>query len=170
MEIAGSNLIRIFALTAVAFLAAMLWTPLLTHFLYKKRIQKQLRESTWDGKPAEIFRKMHEKKAGTPTMGGLLVWVTAAVVTVLFNFSRSQTWLPVFVLTTSGLLGFVDDFLNTRGFGKVRGLSTKIKFFSQFLIAGMGAWWFYFKLDFSEIRIPAAEFLGLPGSVDIAWA
>lgn len=163
------NLIRVFSLTTLSFLLALLWTPILAHFLYKFKIVKQLRDKTWDGQPAKIFRRLHKTKSGTPTMGGLLIWVTAAVVTLLFNLSRSQTWLPVFVLAASGALGFIDDFLNVRGANVVRGLTTKIKFFFQFLISGLGAWWFYYKLEFSEVKIPAAELLGLPPNIDIGW-
>ncbi len=169
MELETSNLVRVFSLTTLGFLAAILWTPVLTNFLYKRKIVKQLRDSTWDGQPAKIFRKMHKKKSGTPTMGGILVWVTVAVITLLFNLSRSQTWLPLFALVSSGALGLIDDWLNVTGYGLVRGLSTKLKFFFQFLIAGLGSWWFYYKLEFSEIRIPLAEFLGLPQQLDIGW-
>lgn len=169
MELATPNLIRIFSLTAIAFLVAMLWTPFLANFLYKHHLVKQLRQKTWDGQKATIFRKMHRTKKGTPTMGGLLVWMTAALVTIFFNLSRSQTYLPVFVLVASGTLGLIDDFLNVKSINLVRGLTTKLKFLFQFLIAGLGAWWFFYKLGFSEIRIPAAEFLRLPQSLDIGW-
>lgn len=167
MAVEASNLVRIFSLTAISFLIAVLWTPALTHFLYKYKLVKRLRERTWDGEQAAVFQAMHKNKKGTPTMGGVLVWVTTAVLTLAFNLSRSQTWLPVFVLTASGVLGLIDDFLNVRGV--VSGLSAKIKFFFQFLIASLGAWWFYEKLEFSEIRIPAAHLMGLPSSVDIGW-
>ena len=167
MEIAGGNLIKVFSLTAISFVIAVLWTPALTHFLYKYKLVKQLRDRTWDGRPAKLFRKLHKLKSGTPTMGGLLIWLTVAIVTVLFNLSRSQTWLPVFVLVASGTLGFIDDFLNVKGV--VTGLSAKLKFLFQFLIAGLGAWWFYYKLDFSQISIPAAGILGLPATVDIGF-
>ncbi len=169
MEPVAGNLIRVFSLTAISFLLAVLWTPVLAHILYKYKIIQQLREKTWDNEPAKIFRKMHKNKSGTPTMGGLLIWVTAAAVTLLLNLSRSQTFLPVFVLVASGILGFIDDFLNVRRVNVVRGLTTKIKFFFQFLIASLGAWWFYYKLEFSEVRIPAAELLNLPPAIDIGW-
>jgi len=166
-----SHLLLVFSLTALSFILAFLVTPVLTHFLYKYKIGKQLRTETWDGKPADVFRKMHESKAGTPSMGGLLIWVTVAVVTLIFNLSRSQTWLPLFVLVASGFLGFIDDLLNVRGANVARGLSTKVKFIWQFLIAGVGAWWFYSpqKLGFSSIHIPAAEFLHLPSNLEIGW-
>lgn len=169
MELTTVYIIRVFSLTTLSFLLAFAWTPLLASILYKYKVVKQLREQTWDGQPAKLFLKMHKRKSGTPTMGGLLVWITAAVITVVFNLSRSQTWLPVFVLVTSGALGAMDDFLNVKGVNVVRGLSTKLKIFFQFLIAGLGAWWFFYKLEFSEIRIPAAELLGFPETLDIGW-
>jgi len=48
-------------------------------------------------------------------------------------------------------------------------LSAKIKFFFQFLIAGTGAWWFFSKLEYSEIHVPASALLGLPENLDIGW-
>src|SRR3989344_7700602 len=167
MEIISGNLIKVFSLTALSFILAILWTPVLSHYLYKYKLTKQIRQKTWDGDPAKIFRQMHAKKNGTPTMGGLLIWVTAAVVTLVFNLSRRETWLPVFTLVSSGVLGMIDDMLNIKGV--VRGLSAKLKFFFQFLIAGLGAWWFYYKLEFSVIRIPGAENLGLPEFLDVGW-
>ncbi len=165
--VVAPNLIRIFTLTAFSFLLAVLLTPAWTHFLYKYKITKKLREKTWDGEPAKLFLKLHTSKKGTPTMGGVLIWMTAALVTLAFNWTRSQTWLPVFTLVASGTLGLIDDFLNVKGV--VRGLSAKLKFFFQFLIATSGAWWFYTKLDFSEIHIPAGNLLGLPVNLDVGW-
>lgn len=167
MELAAPNLIKIFSLTTLSFLLAVLWTPVLSHYLYKYKLTKRLRDKTWDGEPAKLFLKLHGAKKGTPTMGGVLIWITVALVTVAFNWSRSQTWLPVFTLVASGALGFIDDFLNIKGV--VRGLSAKIKFFFQFLIAGTGAWWFFSKLEYSEIHVPASALLGLPENLDIGW-
>lgn len=169
MDLEASSLIRVFSLTTLSFLLAIVWTPVLTHFLYKWRLVKQLRQHTWDGRPAKLFRKMHESKSGTPTMGGLLIWLTVAAVTLFINLSRSQTWLPLFVLASSGFLGLVDDYLNVRGVNFVRGLTATVKFFFQFLIASFGAWWFFVKLDFSQIRIPAAVLAGWPETLDIGW-
>jgi len=169
MDASTSQLVQLTTLTLASFLLAMGLTPILTHFLYKYRLAQKMRKEAWDGTSAQVYLKLHKKKEGTPSMGGLLVWVTAAILTVLFNLSRSQTWLPVFVLTTTGFLGLIDDFLNVRGIGAVKGLSTKLKFLFQFVIAGLGAWWFYYKLEFSEISIPGGAILGLPQTLDIGW-
>src|SRR5690606_31995933 len=141
--------IEIFTLAAVSFGLAIALTPVWTNFLYKHKMYKQLREKAWDNTSAEIFRKLHEKKAGTPIMGGVLIWGTAAILTLFFNLSRSQTWLPVFILVSSGILGMIDDYMNIRGISAVKGLGIKTKFIFQFAIAGLGAWWFVEKLGFN---------------------
>jgi len=161
------QLIKLFSLTSIAFILAVALTPILTHYLYKYKLAKKIREKAWDGTPAKIFHKLHKVKEGVPTMGGLLVWVTAAILTLVFNQSRSQTWLPVFALVTTGFLGLFDDWLNVKGIGEGKGLSVKLKFLFQFLIAGLGAWWFFYKLGYSEIAIPGGQLFGWVQSLDI---
>ena len=155
------DLIDIFAFAAISFALAMLLTPIWTNFLYKYKMSKQLREKAWDNTSAENFVRMHAGKAGTPTMGGVLIWGTAAILTIAFNLSRSQTWLPLFTLVGAGVLGMIDDYMNIKGISKVKGLGTKTKFLFQFLIAGAGAWWFIDKLDFNSISIPLAQAWGM---------
>ena len=163
-------IIKIFFLTTLAFVVTILWTPLLTHFLYKYRLGKKIR----DGEEAPIMSKLHEHKAGTPTMGGLLVWVTTLVLAlVLFYLSawtdfeifdrlnfltRSQTLLPLGALVASAVVGLFDDILNIKGIGpKGGGLKVRHKLLIYTVIAIVGAFWFYFKLDWDLIRVP---FLG----------
>ncbi|MBX4187512.1 MAG: phospho-N-acetylmuramoyl-pentapeptide-transferase [Candidatus Doudnabacteria bacterium] len=154
------SVIEIFTFAAASFALAIALTPFWTSFLYNKKMSKQLREKAWDNTSAEVYLKMHEKKAGTPTMGGVLIWGTATILTLFFNLSRSQTWLPVFTLATSGVLGLIDDYMNIKGISAVKGLGMKTKFLFQFLIAAVGAWWFVDKLDFNSITIPIIGTLG----------
>ena len=56
------------------FIFTVAWTPLLTNFLYKYRPGKKIENSQ---EKTPVFTKMHSHKADTPTMGGLLVWITA---------------------------------------------------------------------------------------------
>lgn len=146
------DLIRMFWFALVAFVITIIWTPLLTRFLYKNKIGKTIRVSP----DAPIYAAMHQKKSGTPTMGGLLIWVTVAIMTALFNLTRSATWLPLFCLVATGIVGAVDDLLNVRGIGeKGGGLSLKQKLPAYAVIAAVGAWWFYSKLGWNVIHIPA---------------
>ena len=145
------DLVKMFWLAVVAFVIAIVLTPIWTNFLYKNKLGKRIRDS----KDAPIMAKLHEKKAGTPTMGGVLVWVTTAVLTLLFNLERSSTWLPLFSLVATGIVGALDDLMNVRGVGpKGGGMGFKQKFILYAVIALIGAWWFYFKLDWNSIHVP----------------
>jgi len=158
------DIAKILWLTAISFVIALIWTPLFTDFLYKNKLGKKIRDTSLDEQKAPIFYKLHKGKENTPTMGGLLVWVTTAVITVLFNLSRAGTWLPLFVLVFSGIIGAIDDLLNIRGIGPNRGgLAFRYKFFLYLSIAVLGAWWFYFKLGWNVFHVP-----GL-GDVFLGW-
>lgn len=159
-------LINVFTLLALTFVVTVLLTPLFTDFLYRNKIGKRIRNTGHDNRKAPVFFKLHKGKENTPTMGGLLIWVTVAVVTLLLNLDRAETWLPLFVLVATGIIGAVDDLLNVRGRGRHRGgLSFIPKLFLYMAIAGAGAWWFAVKLDWVSRPIH------LPGVGDfiIGW-
>lgn len=141
-------LMQVFILLFVTFIVAMLFTPLFTDFLYRNRIGKRIRETSHDNKRAPIFFKLHKGKESTPTMGGLLIWLTVALVTLLLNLNRSETWLPLFVLVATGVIGAVDDLLNVQGKGKHNGgLEFRTRLILYTVVAAIGSWWFAFKLD-----------------------
>lgn len=167
---------KILVLATLAFVLAIAWTPLLTHFLYRYRMGKSIRSAV----SAPMFAKLHAKKAGVPTMGGLLMWVTPLVLAFVFyavaaidpahfvgklNFlSRAQTWLPLAALVAAGIVGFVDDYLNVRGIGPHGGgIHIRHRLVLYTIIAAIGAWWFYVKLGWSSIHIP------LLGDQPIGW-
>ncbi len=178
-------LTKIFTLMSVSFILAMIFTPILTYFLYKYRISQQIRDAALSGEKAVVFHSLHIKKRDTPTMGGLLVWVTVLFVSFLFYFislysknkflenlnflSRKETWLPLFTLVAAGILGFFDDLLNVLGINKVKGINVKYKFIWQILIGIVGGLWFYYKLDWSFIHIPGGNLFGLPYNINIGW-
>lgn len=93
----------------LASLAAFAWAPLLTKLLYKYNLT---RRPEYDATLAMGARK---SKVGVPVMGGLLVIVTVAVLTVLFNWERKYTWVPIGVMLLSALLGGIDDVMNIYG-------------------------------------------------------
>ncbi len=169
-------IIKIFFLTTLSFLIAILWTPLLTHFLYKFKLGKQIR----DDASAPIFAAMHKSKAGTPTMGGVIIWATVFVLAVVFYYgnalvggpffrtfsflSRQQTLLPLGALVASALVGLVDDYWNVKKIGpKGGGLRMRHRLLLYTAIAAVGAFWFSYKLGWDLFRVP---FLG---SFNIGW-
>ncbi len=65
----------------------------------------------------------HQKKAGTPTMGGILILSTAVIATLLFaNPANPYVWLAIVVTIAFGAIGLTDDLLKLRR-GKGQGLS-----------------------------------------------
>jgi phospho-N-acetylmuramoyl-pentapeptide-transferase len=149
-----------------AFLLGLFLTPWFISFLKKNSTGKQIRVETVDGKQASVFRHYHKDKHGTPTMGGILIW-SSILATVLLSrllayvgkvdhslLQRGQVYLPLFILVSLGILGAVDDYLNIIGSGKKKGLDWIPKISSLLLISGLGALWFYFKLDYNQIYIP----------------
>lgn len=165
------HLIKILFFATLAFVFAILVTPLLSHFLYKYKLGKQIRNNGL----TPIFSKLHAHKEGTPTMGGILIWGTVLIFIFLFYFlaslfpsdvfkhlnflTRAETLLPLGALIITALIGLFDDWLDVRGRGVLGGGGLKLRhrLLIYTLIAIVGACWFYFKLDWTVFHVP---FLG----------
>lgn len=160
------TLVRILLLGFLGFSVSMLITPLYTTYAYKFQWWKKPRETTTTGEAATIFNKLHAAKhrRNIPTMAGIIFVLAVALVTLLFNFERSETWLPLAAFLGAGLVGLLDDLINIRGTGKgVAGLPSRLKLLLTTLIALIGGWFFYFKLDVSSVNIP------FYGDLSIGW-
>jgi phospho-N-acetylmuramoyl-pentapeptide-transferase len=172
----SSVLIKLFSLTAISFVVAMVLTPLLSHVLYKYNLKKQIRS---DGS-TPVFSKLHEKKRGTPTMGGILIWFTTLFLASFFWFldrvldieffhslnflTRQQTLLPLGALGAAALIGMIDDYFDVRASkSEVPGLRMRHRLLLYTIIAVVGAYWFFYKLEFDILHIP-----GL-GDFSIGW-
>lgn len=158
---------KILLLGTASFVVAICWTPLLTYVLYRFRLGKSIRSAV----TAPMFAKLHAKKAGVPTMGGVLIWGTvgamAAFFSVCYSFapnsalgelnflSRSQTWLPVAALVAAGVVGLADDFMNVFKIGSHGGgLHVRHRLLLYAIVAAIGAWWFTMKLGFDSLHVP----------------
>lgn len=169
-----TNVVKVFGLSALSFMLAIFLTPFLTNLMYKYKLwRKDVRELSPDGSRTPLFAALHkERETSVPRLGGVLIWVTAILVALLFwvmaqvtdnpfwdkvNFlSRNQTWLPLFILLASSLLGLADDLLQVfrKGTYVAGGIKFKHRLLAVFLIALAGALWFYLKLDWRTIYIP----------------
>jgi phospho-N-acetylmuramoyl-pentapeptide-transferase len=171
------NVLKVFFTGFLAFLLAFSLTPVLTHFLYKYKIGIKIKTNGVDGEKLTYVSELHKHKSGTPVMGGVLVWFSVLVLVFASHYifpliaqwsginffarldflSRKQVWLPLFALISAGILGLCDDWASVRGLGKNKGGG--IRFLSRFgwliLISALGAWWFYYKLDWHHIHVPA---------------
>jgi len=152
------NFSFIFIQVSLGFGIAIALTPIYTHFAFRLKLWKKMRETTTTGEKATVFASLHAEKhkRNIPTMAGIVMIVAITLVTLTLNLSRSQTYLPLFGLLAAGAIGLLDDIINIRGSGKgVAGLKSIIKFSLILLIAIAGALYFYFKLGYGMIHIPA---------------
>lgn len=180
-----SAILKVFIPLTISFLTGLALTPTLTTFLYKHKLwKKKVRSVGLDGNATPIFSALHkDKEVGTPRMGGIVVWASTGITTLLFFalaqigqnpllerfsfLSRSQTWLPFVSLIAGSLVGLIDDILHVAedeghkiGGG---GLSLTKRLVAVCIIGLLGGGWFYLKLGTSSLWVP---FLG---SVYLGW-
>lgn len=96
----------------------------------------------------------HQVKAGTPTMGGLLIVAAITAMTAAANlFGRYSIGLPLAVMCALAALGFLDDLGSLRGRSQWA-LNKRVKF-AAFLAVGLAAaFGLYEGLDLSAINVP----------------
>jgi phospho-N-acetylmuramoyl-pentapeptide-transferase len=82
----------------------------------------------------EYLEEFHLAKAGTPTMGGLMILISVTISTLLWaNLANPFVWAAMLVMVGYGLIGFGDDYLKlTRK--NSRGLSGKIRITGQVIV------------------------------------
>jgi phospho-N-acetylmuramoyl-pentapeptide-transferase len=116
--------------TAFASLTALLLGILLGPWLIRKLREFQIGQYIREEGP-----KSHQKKAGTPTMGGLLIVISIVVPTLLWtNLRNLYVWIALFGLLSFGAIGFYDDFTKVRKMRNL-GLTARRKFLLQVLAA-----------------------------------
>jgi phospho-N-acetylmuramoyl-pentapeptide-transferase len=170
MELNEAQLIpalaRLGMFTIGGLIVALFITPIYTHFAYKKKWWRKARKESVDGKAAPVFYSLHKEKhkRNIPTMAGIIILISVALITLIFNLNRSETWLPLFTLMTIGLLGLTDDYLHVKGLAdKTGGLSAKVQIFWLTALSLVGSYWFFYRLGWDSIHIPAF------GSFEIGW-
>jgi phospho-N-acetylmuramoyl-pentapeptide-transferase len=143
----GGGLPFALSVGAIAFLLGVIWGGPFVEILKRLKIGKQIRIELGD---------LHQKKVGTPTMGGLMIVLPVALValglnlvSLIRNLSGSNVpnvtgasiLLPIVVLVGFSLLGAIDDW---EGIQKSRGpigegLSGRVKFAAQVGLASIAA-------------------------------
>lgn len=166
LQFLTDQLTHILVLSVIAFLFAMLLTPVYTFFAYRYRFWKRQRSASTDGKELKVFTKLHAAKfrRNIPTMAGIIGVVSVTVVTLLWNLDRAQTWLPLAALIGGGAVGLIDDVINIRGDGSgVAGLRSPVKFALVTLLGVALGWFFFAKLGVDAFHVPFV------GDVHIGW-
>lgn len=111
-------------------------------------------------------------KMGTPTMGGVMFILPTILITLLVNAvtllgnkpAGRSILLPLGTMVLFGILGAVDDWTKLRRKAVGEGLSIRVKFLLQWVIAGVVAYGLYAYLDVPQMFIPGINF-----EIEIGW-
>jgi len=120
--------------------AAMITSAMIV-FLFGPIIIASIKLRQGKGQPIRADGpQTHFKKAGTPTMGGLMILVGTCVSALLWgNFSNGYFWLVLIVMLAFGMIGFYDDYLKvTKQTDK--GFSGKSRLALEFVIAAIASY------------------------------
>jgi phospho-N-acetylmuramoyl-pentapeptide-transferase len=124
------------ALATLSFMMAVIWGGPLIRILRNLKIGKLIRVEGPES---------HITKMGTPTMGGVMIILPVALLSILMNaasligldfeFLGESVLLPLIVMLVYGLLGAIDDWEGIRGPRRGLGMRARTKFLIQGIIA-----------------------------------
>ena len=80
------NVLKVLVTGFLAFVLAFALTPLWTHLLYKYKFGIKIKEKSVSGEQLTFVNKLHAPKSGTPTMGGVIIWVTILILVLLSHY------------------------------------------------------------------------------------
>src|SRR5579872_4300783 len=116
--------------TALASLTALLITLVLGPWVIQRLRDLQIGQYIREEGP-----KSHQAKAGTPTMGGVLINIAILIPTLLWADLRNPfVWIAMFSVVAFGTIGFVDDFAKLRKKRNL-GLTSRQKLMLQCLVS-----------------------------------
>ncbi|MEO6788049.1 MAG: phospho-N-acetylmuramoyl-pentapeptide-transferase [Chthoniobacteraceae bacterium] len=125
-----------------AALTAFVLSLALGNFTIRKLLSLKLGQPIRNADEVHKLAELHGQKAGTPTMGGILLLGATIVSTLLWaRPDNSFVWLVLGAMTAAGALGFADDYLKVSKKNSA-GVSGRTKIFVQLLIA-VGVTWFF---------------------------
>lgn len=139
-----------FISTRTGFAAVM--SLLISLFIGKSIIswlsKMQLKETFREG----IGLDSHKSKAGTPSMGGVIILLAILIPTVLFmKMDSIYGWLIVFVTAALGIVGFIDDYIKVVKKDK-SGLAGRFKIVGQVSVGLIVGSVLYFHPDFADFN------------------
>ena len=116
-------------------------TSLIFGFVFGRPLIDLLRRRQGKGQPIrEDGPQSHFAKAGTPTMGGLLILSALVFSTVLWaRMDNPYVWITLLVTLAFGLIGFADDFAKVTK-QNTKGVSSRVRFLLGLLIAALASY------------------------------
>jgi phospho-N-acetylmuramoyl-pentapeptide-transferase len=149
-QFGGFNVVRYITFrTAAATLTAMFISFMVGPWLIRKLASMRV------GQPIREIGPDHQAKAGTPTMGGLLILLSLLVSVLLWaDLTNMFVWIVLGLTTGYGVLGFIDDYSKVSQ-GHSAGISAKTKLFWQMILALGVAVAIYLSPNFDqELAVP----------------
>ncbi|CDE44101.1 phospho-N-acetylmuramoyl-pentapeptide-transferase [Clostridium sp. CAG:411] len=138
MMVINSSMIKLVLPVLISFAISVILCPIVIPFLHKLKFGQYVREEGPES---------HLKKAGTPTMGGL-IFLLSLVLTCIFFIKGNQEVVPVLFVTLGfGLIGFLDDYIKVV-MKRSLGLRAWQKMLGQFLVTGVFA---YYLLKYTDL-------------------
>lgn len=156
----GGSVSWLVGAAATAFAIALLLGPTTIAYLRRFRVGQQVRD---DGP------RRHQGKAGTPTMGGVLIVFAATAATVAFAPSWRHIPYALAVMVGYGLIGLADDALKVI-YRRSLGLRAREKLLGQLILAGvLAAYGLSDPQLGSQLRVPfSAHGWDVPGWLYVA--
>lgn len=116
-------------------------TALIFGFVFGKPLINLLRRKQGKGQPIrDDGPKTHLAKAGTPTMGGLLILSALVISTLLWaRLDNVYVWIVLLVTLAFGLIGFADDYAKVTK-QNTKGVSSRVRIILGLIIAGLAAY------------------------------
>src|SRR5690606_27728868 len=109
----------------VSFALAVILGPLFIPLLRRLKFGQQIREEGPEG---------HKKKAGTPTIGGIIILIALSITFVRFSDRSLDGYVLLVASLGFGLIGFLDDYIKI-AFKRSLGLTAKQKLLGQLLFS-----------------------------------
>lgn len=110
-------------------------TSLLISFVIGPRIIRWLKSKQGSGQPLREIGPDHQSKAGTPTMGGLMILISMGLSTLLWaDIYNPYVWIVLGVIAGFGVIGFFDDYAKLTKKSH-EGVSGKIRLLLEILIS-----------------------------------
>jgi phospho-N-acetylmuramoyl-pentapeptide-transferase len=139
----GFNVLQYISFRAVAAaVTAFLLSILLGDWVIRRLISLKVGQPIRTAEEVHKLFELHGKKAGTPTMGGVLIHGAVICSTLIWaRPDNSAVWLLLFTIVACGLLGFWDDWLKVSKKNS-GGISERAKLMGQFAVAAVVAGFF----------------------------
>ena len=136
----GGDIFNLFRYQTVRAGGAFL-TALIFGFVFGRPLIDLLRRKQKKGQPIrEDGPATHFVKAGTPTMGGLLILSALMVSTLLWaRWDNPYVWIVLLVTLAFGLIGFADDYAKVTK-QNTKGVSGRVRFIAGLLIAALASY------------------------------